>query len=187
MQQEDRNAAPGRLDVVRAFVNTIDIEDGREELDSPERLRAWLAAHGLIPDGQPAADADLTHAIEVRESLRALLRVNNGEGIEPGVLDTLNRAGDRAPLRVAFDAEGSVLAPANSGVDAALALLLAIVHDAMVAGSWTRLKACRNHTCAWAFYDHSKNRSGAWCSMSVCGSRSKARTYRQRRKTATAG
>jgi predicted RNA-binding Zn ribbon-like protein len=69
-------------------------------------------------------------------------------------------------------------------VDGALAALLAIVHDAMVAGSWARLKACREHTCAWAFYDHSKNRSGAWCSMSVCGSRSKARTYRQRRKTA---
>ncbi|HKC76276.1 MAG TPA: CGNR zinc finger domain-containing protein [Chloroflexota bacterium] len=45
-----------------------------------------------------------------------------------------------------------------------------------------RLKICRNETCRWAFYDYSKNRSGAWCTMAVCGSRSKARTYRQRRR-----
>ena len=49
--------------------------------------------------------------------------------------------------------------------------------------TWPRLKACRDDTCQWAFYDHSKNRSGHWCSMEVCGSRHKARQYRERRKS----
>jgi predicted RNA-binding Zn ribbon-like protein len=53
----------------------------------------------------------------------------------------------------------------------------------MEADTWSRLKACRDDTCKWAFYDHSKNRSGHWCSMEVCGSRHKARQYRERRKT----
>ncbi|HEV2869799.1 MAG TPA: CGNR zinc finger domain-containing protein, partial [Actinomycetota bacterium] len=30
------------------------------------------------------------------------------------------------------------------------------------------------------FYDHSTNRSGTWCTMSVCGNRRKARAYRRR-------
>jgi predicted RNA-binding Zn ribbon-like protein len=59
--------------------------------------------------------------------------------------------------------------------------LLAIVHEAIGKGHWERLKACREHTCEWAFYDHTKNRSGAWCNMQVCGNRAKARAYRERR------
>ncbi len=50
----------------------------------------------------------------------------------------------------------------------------------MAEGNWPRLKVCREDTCAWAFYDRSKNRSGAWCSMAVCGNRTKARAYRAR-------
>ena len=68
------------------------------------------------------------------------------------------------------------------GVDGALGRLLVIVYRAMETGTWPRLKACRSDTCQWAFYDHSKNRSGHWCSMAVCGSQHKARTYRERQR-----
>ena len=44
---------------------------------------------------------------------------------------------------------------------------------------WPRLKACRQ--CGYAFFDRSKNRSAAWCAMSICGNRTKNRTYRRRR------
>jgi predicted RNA-binding Zn ribbon-like protein len=73
------------------------------------------------------------------------------------------------------------LQPQGDDVPAALGKLLAIAHDAMHSGDWERLKVCRNDTCRWAFYDHSKNRSRHWCQMDVCGSRQKARSYRQRR------
>jgi predicted RNA-binding Zn ribbon-like protein len=89
---------------------------------------------------------------------------------------------------VRFDAAGrSRLEPSASGVDGALGRLLAIVNTAMTDGTWPRLKACRSHACLWAFYDASKNRSGAWCSMAVCGSRSKARAYRRRHRHQEAG
>ena len=64
----------------------------------------------------------------------------------------------------------------------------AIVVDAMGVGTWSRLKPCRSHGCQWLFYDHSINRSGSWCTrmrwctMSVCGNRSKARVYRRRHR-----
>src|SRR5579862_7773753 len=42
--------APGRLELVRAFVNTLDIEERTDELDSPAALASWLAARGLGGD-----------------------------------------------------------------------------------------------------------------------------------------
>jgi predicted RNA-binding Zn ribbon-like protein len=50
------------------------------------------------------------------------------------------------------------------------------MHD----GTWSRMKACRNDTCHWAFYDASRNRSGKWCSMAICGNRAKVANYRER-------
>jgi len=49
------------------------------------------------------------------------------------------------------------------------------------AGLWERLKACRQDTCGWVFFDGSRNRSSSWCSMQVCGGRAKASSYRSRR------
>jgi predicted RNA-binding Zn ribbon-like protein len=42
------------------------------------------------------------------------------------------------------------------------------------------MKACRQETCGWLFYDGSRNRSSSWCSMQICGGREKARAYRRR-------
>ena len=41
-------------------------------------------------------------------------------------------------------------------------------------GTWGRLKACAEDGCRWAFYDASRNQSGRWCSMAVCGNRPRA-------------
>ena len=64
---------------------------------------------------------------------------------------------------------------------------MAIAYESMVAGTWSRLKVCPADDCQWAFYDHSKNRSGTWCSMQVCGNRAKVRAYRERRAGTKSG
>ena len=181
--ESSRPPAPGPLALVQAFVNTYDVEPHREELKSPQALRAWLVDHGLLHDGEPLSDADLQRALEAREALRALLETNNAATVDAASITALNRIADGAHLRVQFERDGRAqLAPVACGVDSALGCLLAIVYTAMAEGTWVRLKVCRSETCRWAFYDYSKNRSGAWCTMAVCGSRSKARTYRQRRR-----
>jgi predicted RNA-binding Zn ribbon-like protein len=50
----------------------------------------------------------------------------------------------------------------------------------MADGTWDRLKACAADDCHWAFYDHTRNRSGRWCSMAVCGNRAKVERFRER-------
>ena len=42
------SAAPGDLEIVQRFVNTLDIESGTDELDSPAGLGGWLAGRGLL-------------------------------------------------------------------------------------------------------------------------------------------
>jgi predicted RNA-binding Zn ribbon-like protein len=178
-----RQEAPGQLEQVRAFVNTVDLEQGTEELESEEGLRAWLVATGLGRPPVTVSAEDLRRALELREAIRAILLAHNGEAAVPaGPAAVLDETARRAGLRIRFEADGgTTIEPDSGGVDGALGTLLAAVHEAISDGTWERLKACREHTCEWAFYDHTKNRSGAWCNMQVCGNRAKARAYRERR------
>jgi predicted RNA-binding Zn ribbon-like protein len=175
--------APGELEHVRAFVNTVDVEEAAEELTGPDELAAWFAQHGLAGDGLVATTDDHEHAVGLREALRAVLLAHNSDTfVQADAASELDRAAGRARLRLHFDEQGSgSLEPEADGVDGALGRLLAIVHRSAAEGTWSRLKACRDETCEWAFYDHTKNRSGTWCNMAVCGNRAKARAYRERR------
>jgi predicted RNA-binding Zn ribbon-like protein len=176
------NEAPGDLELVRRFVNTRDVEEGSDELDSPDALLDWFAGMDLLNRDRASADEkDLERALAVREGIRSLLLTNNGEEVEPAHLSELNRAAGSVCLTVRFDEEGNpALKPESSGVSAALGRILATVVRATNEGVWSRLKVCPNDACQWAFYDRSKNRSGKWCTMEVCGNRMKARTFRQR-------
>jgi predicted RNA-binding Zn ribbon-like protein len=183
MVMSKQQEAPGELEHVRAFVNTIDLEEGTEELSGRDELAGWLVHHELAPAGLVATSADVEHAVGLREALRAVLVAHNADGFVHGdVAAALDRAAARSELRLRFDKTGSgTLEPEAGGVDGAIGRLLAIVHRSAADGTWSRLKACRDETCEWAFYDHTKNRSGAWCNMAVCGNRAKARAYRERR------
>jgi predicted RNA-binding Zn ribbon-like protein len=78
---------------------------------------------------------------------------------------------------------GTELVPVGSSeLDRALGSLLAILARAIVDGSWLRLKVCPGRHCGWVFYDQSRNNSGRWCSMSVCGGREKARAHYHRQR-----
>jgi predicted RNA-binding Zn ribbon-like protein len=177
------NRAPGSLGLVQDFVNTRAFDPDQEQIPTPEALGAWLGARGLLQD-EPVGEADRLSAVELREALRRLLLANNGATPDAADLELLNRVAGDGGLRPRFLPGGQVaLEPAAPGVPGALGRLLAAVSDAMSAGTWARLKACADHACLWAFYDRSRNRSGHWCSMEVCGNRAKARQFRSRRRT----
>jgi predicted RNA-binding Zn ribbon-like protein len=175
--------APAPLVLVQRFVNSIDLESGEDELDSPAALGAWLAERDLIGAREGIGAADLRRALEVREGLRALLLRNNGLEFDAAKVERLDRAAAHAGVRVGFSPSyDPALVPAAKGVEGALARLLAIVAGAVADGSWERLKACPREDCEWAFYDRTKNRSGRWCRMDQCGNLAKARAFRERRR-----
>ena len=178
-----QRSAPGELERVRRFVNTLQVRGGSDLLSDTAAMGRWFADEGLVSGDVGATGSDLARAIELREALRATLAAHNGGGRVPADASrVLDRAARRARLRLQFDDDGGAsIVPEAAGIDGALGRLLAIVHDSIAQGTWTRLKVCRDDECEWAFYDHTKNHSGAWCSMARCGNRAKARAYRGRR------
>ena len=174
------NAAPEPLRRVQLFVNTASVvEHTADWLPTAAALATWLDEHDPLATGAPTRD-DLVRAVALREALRALLRRNNTGAEAPGAAEVVNDVAARAGLTLALDDRGeSHLVVRGSGVDGALGRLVVVAFDAIGDGSWTRLKVCRK--CAWAFYDPSKNRSGTWCSMQLCGNRAKTREYRRRK------
>jgi predicted RNA-binding Zn ribbon-like protein len=183
MSHEASKPAPEPLALVQRFVNSLDLDHGDEELTGPDNLRDWLTERGLLSPDERVSEGDLRRTIDVREGLRALLLQNNGLPQDEARVERLDRVAARAGVRVRFrPGQGPALVADAAGVDGALARLLAIVAESVADGSWERLKACPREECEWAFFDRSKNRSGRWCKMEVCGNLAKARAFRERRR-----
>jgi predicted RNA-binding Zn ribbon-like protein len=178
---------PHELELVIDFVNTLDSEAGVDQFDAPSGLAAWLVDRRLLdPPTSPVREDDRQRAIELREALRALMLAHNGLTPDPQAAHELDRTGREGQLSVQFTADGSSrLIARDKRFAGAIARLLVPVVESSADGSWQRVKACRAADCAWAFYDHSRNRSGVWCDMAVCGNRSKVRAYRRRKPSAT--
>jgi len=165
------------------FVNTRDIEEETDSLAEPRGLQVWIRER--TGDYLDAPDEEaLKRLLALRESLRALLRTNNGEEIGAGELKPLEEAAERCRFRTAFSAGGRLeLVPARSDLGGFEARLLLALERLQAVGAWPRLKACTDEGCQWAFYDTTRNHSRTWCSMDVCGNREKTRRYRERKGT----
>ena len=179
----DRAPAPGPLRLVQLFVNTNDLETGPDLLPDAAALRTWFAEAGL--GDVPVSDDDHARAIALREAIRELVSAHAGLPHDPAAASIVNEAGRRAGLRPVLEDPATRFEPTAGGADGALGHVVAAIHAAVAEGTWERLKACERDVCRWAFFDHSKNRSGHWCSMAVCGQREKnRRAYRRRRARA---
>jgi predicted RNA-binding Zn ribbon-like protein len=155
--------APGDLELVRSLLNTLDVERGEDH------LARWL--------GAPVPPRDLRRLTGLRETLRDAL--DPAHPHRPAALDRLNALlrSARAYPQLGPDGGLTVTFPPG-GAPPRLAAILGAVVTASLDGTLRRLKICANPDCRWAFYDPSRNTSGRWCDMAVCGNRAKVRKYR---------
>lgn len=168
---DDLGAHDHDVELVVAFLNTLDVEQDTDVLADPARWREWVEGRGLGPAaaGTPS-DEVVAQVRTVRDALRAAVLAGQAPVGDGGAL---SRTGGLVrvellrgvPTLVAADPVGAVLA-----ASARLAVL----------GEWDRVKICPAEDCRNAFFDHSRNRSRTWCSMRVCGNRTKARNWRER-------
>jgi predicted RNA-binding Zn ribbon-like protein len=180
-QPGGRAAAPAPLDLVQDFVNTEVPDWQRDDVGTPEALGAWIAARGLAAPDEPVDGETFVAARALRAALRELALANTlGVPPDPERRAAIDTALAAFPLVVRAGSDGPGFAPAGDGARRGLSSLVAVVATAQAGGAWERLKACRQESCGWLFYDASRNRSSSWCSMQVCGGREKSRTYRRR-------
>jgi predicted RNA-binding Zn ribbon-like protein len=174
------NPLQPEIDLLVDFVNTHDLEEETDAIADPALLRSWIAEHAgeYLPD---LDEGEARRVLAMRESLRALLRTNNGGEAGEGELRPLREAAERSRYRLSFGAEGRLsLAPARGDLGGFESRLLLAIERLQCEEAWPRLKACTDEGCQWAFYDATRNRSRTWCSMDVCGNREKTKRYRQR-------
>src|SRR5260370_13481619 len=107
LEMADRETATGVVGLVQAYVNTVDIQDGPEQLSDPNTLNAWLVAHELMESGQTVTAADLKHATAVREAIRGVIRAHSGRRVFPLHIATLNEAATASRLPARFGAGGN--------------------------------------------------------------------------------
>lgn len=65
----------------------------------------------------------------------------------------------------------------EGGLDWLLAAIARSSAELVAEGSDARVRLCANPNCGLFFYDNSRTRQRRWCSMSVCGNRSKAAKF----------
>jgi predicted RNA-binding Zn ribbon-like protein len=187
-QPGGRRAAPGVLGLLQAFLNThfdLVTEHGADLLATRASARDWLSAQRLMEPAETITDADLDRLHQVREALRQLIAVGQGFGVNPSAQAgrEINVVLTGAAIELRFTAVGpELISVGASPVDRVLGSIAAIAARAMIDGGWQRMKVCPGPHCGWVFYDHSRNGSGRWCSMNVCGGREKARAHYRRRR-----
>ncbi|HTH05992.1 MAG TPA: CGNR zinc finger domain-containing protein, partial [Ilumatobacteraceae bacterium] len=176
----DDRQAPGELELVRRFCNSINRENGAERFATSVALDRWLVSEGAAP--LHASRAGLVRVIAVREALHDLVVANATGAGDVAAWEALADAAGEMSFRVVVEHDQPVLQAGGQAVDVFIARVVAAVLAARTDGSWARLKACRN--CHWVVFDPSKNRSSRWCSMTACGGRHNAREYRRRQRSA---
>ncbi|MGP4027463.1 CGNR zinc finger domain-containing protein [Actinomadura sp. 3N407] len=179
---------PPSIRPIIAFLNTVDVEEGTDVFnEGSAALADWLVEQGLCPSLPAVTASDLQAAIDLRRGLRGLALANTGE--QPDLDDVRAAQVVLASLpftiRLPADANstrtGPVLATDSGGsVSGALGQIAAAYLAASVRGEWSRVRRCPAHDCAWVFWDASKNASRRWCSMRVCGNRTKVRAFAER-------
>ena len=182
--RDDTTPAPGDLELLQRFLNLHEHQpDGREVDPPPETIRSFLVERGLLQPEERFEEADRETFVELRRALRNLILVGSGETLSPEDADAIDRAALAAGLHPHFHAEGEpTLEPRGRGVAAAFGTVVAIAFVGSFDGTFGHLKLCAADDCRAVYYDRSKNHSGRWCSMEVCGNRAKVRAWRERQK-----
>jgi hypothetical protein len=180
---DETTPGPDDLEPLRRFLGLHDHESGNPDSLPPNEgsLRWWFADSGLVPGDSPISERDLRWALEVRAALVDKVREHMGEPRNGDAIEVLNRAAIRTGLRLCFGCpDDRPIHVDQEGVVGAVGALLGAAFLAELDGRWDRFRVCGNPGCSEVFYDHSRNRSGKWCTMATCGNRAKVRAFRER-------
>lgn len=178
------------------LVNTVDwrtSSDPAELLNSYSDLLRWGRHTGLLKDQEARrlaseaakhpkkAVAVLQQALALRETLfRIFSAITAGQQAEAADIESLNRSLSDALSRLRLRSAKEAYQWEWSGDAELERVLWPVVRAAgelLTSESLTLLRQCPGDGCAWLFLDTSRNKSRRWCTMEVCGNRSKARRH----------
>jgi predicted RNA-binding Zn ribbon-like protein len=180
--------------IIVDFVNTLPVIDGQpiELLPDAGALARWLVAAGLCFPSLVVAwkevrsksymqDMKALHAF--REFARSeLLKLEQGLAVTPAFVECINKHLKQNPSVIQLSIQNGVISKGTlfepkrpSDVFGPLAEDVA---QLLTDRDLQRLRKCSG--CALHFLDTSKKGTRRWCSMAMCGNRSKVAAYARR-------
>jgi predicted RNA-binding Zn ribbon-like protein len=160
-------------------------------LESTSIVSAERSAQLLnLPQSEPqAAEALLLKArrlgLALRKAFAAMLRKQRlaGEWIEP--VNEVLRITEGHDELVGQDSVWKIeFVAREGGLDWLLAAVARSGAEIIAEGARARLRLCANPHCGLFFYDNSRTRRRRWCSMAVCGNRSKVAAFARKHASA---
>ncbi|YCK39870.1 CGNR zinc finger domain-containing protein [Actinomadura sp. ATCC 39365] len=164
--------------LIEAFLNTVDLENGQDDVATPAELAGWLAARQIADDALRLTAEQHRAFLDLRAGFREAL--DPGHPVSPDHVAPAEAILAEIPLLAGLG-QPLVPVPGRGAVETAMAHLAIAWVTLVLTGQIHRLKRCAEHTCRGAFWDSSKNHSRRWCSMRLCGNRTKSRRYAARR------
>ena len=152
----------------------------RERLATPADLDRWLVETELV--AAPATSAeDLTDARQLREAVWSLVERSLVEGTpRPRDRRLLNEWAARHPEVPQLGGGWSPAASTRRDVGTALSAVARDAVDLLAGPDRGRIRRCGR--CTLHFVDRSRPGNRRWCSMGLCGNRSKAEAFRDRQR-----
>jgi predicted RNA-binding Zn ribbon-like protein len=152
-----------------------------ERLTTPEELSDWIELADVLDRRLSITDAELAHAMRVREALYASLTTwTEGGSLAERQRRIVNAAAAQSPPAPALGRDGRVHRDGN--LDSVLALLARDALDLADSPDLDLLRWCADPFCSRPFVDRSRGHRRRWCGMRGCGDRAKAAAYRRRRR-----
>ena len=176
--------APGGAALVQDFLNTDAIGDCEDLLSDPvsarqwadDAVQAWSASRGEELQPPALSTADLSELRVLRSQIATLLSGHVEGSAEVGGVSTSFGLSETGQVR---------LEPMGDGWQWLASALWGETLLCQSTDTWRRLKRCRNSDCQSTFYDRSKNNSGVWHNVKVCGNAANLRASRARRRALT--
>ena len=184
------------------FINTDLVMNGQptDLLSSFQDLVAWLVQAGLLTEKDAArieggggydAMETLKQAKAFRSTMRNMAeRLAAPKAVPQAALALINQLlRHRIGYAQVTRRNGMFERRYEAGFEDAnhvLGLLAEAASDLLCTCDLSLVKQCQNPACVLFFYDTTKNHARHWCSMDLCGNRSKvAAHYRRHRKRRT--
>ncbi len=166
------------------FINTSIVDRGNEIelLEDVDDLIRWGHSAGLSVRIDVDGPCRLSSVKELRDAIRSLFSAKLDD--EPAPTDALGILNQWLPKGVVEkrleEIEGQfVMSPLHHELSVDMLLGYVATEAALLLSSshLAKLKRCANPKCVLMFLDVSRSGKRRWCSMDLCGNRSKAATY----------
>lgn len=177
-----KNSRP--VDLLEGFHDLVSWLIGAQILDATqakEAIRRW--------SGQRGGDRVFEQARAFRQTLRQMVEmIVRGRTVPSASVAAINthlrrRWGYPQLVQRGGRFETETLAELEEPINLLIPIAEAAA-DLLSHGDLSLLKRCQNRACVLYFYDTTKNHARRWCSMRVCGNRTKVAAHYRRKRLA---